>query len=134
MEFKQIGNGNGKAVAGAADVAGVAADFDGAKRFGKVRVGERYVFFRGLFRAEYGLLSEVAWIYMRQEDSQTSVCCGKATFETYFLIAVFRDGTEKKQQVEKAEEVKAAMEAVRAANPAVDVGFTADLKEKYGKA
>lgn len=109
----------------------VMRDLKDAKKYGKVSVGKRYLFFRGLFQGEYAALDDVVWIYLRQEDTQTSVCCGKATFETYFLMVVFKDGWVKKQRMERKEEAREAMEAVRRVNPAVDVGYTAELREKY---
>lgn len=129
MEFKRIGS---TAEAEARNTAEIGAEYKEAKKFGKVRVGKEHVFFSGLFTTEYAAADDIKWIYKRQEDSQTSVCCGQATFETYFLMAQLADGTVKKQRVETAEELKGAMEAIVALNDSVDVGFTPELKEKYG--
>ena len=95
-------------------------------------MGKEHVFFSGLFTTEYAEADDIKWIYKRQEDSQTSVCCGQATFETYFLMVQLADGTVKKHRVETAEELKGAMEAIASLNASVDVGFTPELKEKYG--
>ena len=129
MEFRKIGSTAGTEGKNAAEIA---AEYKEAKKFGKVRVGKEHVFFSGLFTTEYAEADDIKWIYKRQEDSQTSVCCGQATFETYFLMAQLADGTVKKHRVEKAEELKDAMDAIVALNDSVDVGFTPELKEKYG--
>ncbi len=126
MEFKKIGCAAG---ADGGNTAEIAAEYKEAKKFGKVRVGKDHVFFRGLFTTEYAAADDIKWIYKRQEDSQTSVCCGQATFETYFLMTQLADGTVKKHRVEKAEELKDAMDAIAALNDSVDVGSRRDLKE-----
>ena len=129
MEFRKIGSIAGTEGKNAAEIA---AEYKEAKKFGKVRVGKEHVFFSGLFTTEYAEADDIKWIYKRQEDSQTSVCCGQATFETYFLMAQLADGTVKKHRVETAEELKGAMETIASLNASVDVGFTPELKEKYG--
>lgn len=129
MEFRKIGSIAGMEGKNAAEIA---AEYKEAKKFGKVRVGKEHVFFSGLFTTEYAEADDIKWIYKRQEDSQTSVCCGQATFETYFLMAQLADGTVKKHRVETAEELKGAMETIASLNASVDVGFTPQLKEKYG--
>ena len=129
MEFRKIGSTAGTEGKNAAEIA---AEYKEAKKFGKVRVGKEHVFFSGLFTTEYAEADDIKWIYKRQEDSQTSVCCGQATFETYFLMAQLADDTVKKHRVETAEELKGAMEAIASLNASVDVGFTPELKEKYG--
>ena len=129
MEFRKIGSTAGTEGKNAAEIA---AEYKEAKKFGKVRVGKEHVFFSGLFTTEYAEADDIKWIYKRQEDSQTSVCCGQATFETYFLMAQLADGTVKKHRVETVEELKGAMEAITSLNASVDVGFTPQLKEKYG--
>ncbi|MDD7602940.1 MAG: hypothetical protein PUK54_10190 [Firmicutes bacterium] len=129
MEFRKIGSIAGMEGKNAAEIA---AEYKEAKKFGKVRVGKEHVFFSGLFTTEYAEADDIKWIYKRQEDSQTSVCCGQATFETYFLMAQLADGTVKKHRVETAEELKGAMETIASLNASVDVGFTPELKEKYG--
>ena len=129
MEFRKIGSTAGTEGKNAAEIA---AEYKEAKKFGKVRVGKEHVFFSGLFTTEYAEADDIKWIYKRQEDSQTSVCCGQATFETYFLMAQLADGTGEKHRVETAEELKGAMEAIASLNASVDVGFTPELKEKYG--
>ncbi|MGN1143902.1 MAG: DUF6709 family protein [Anaerovoracaceae bacterium] len=129
MEFRKIGSTAGTEGKNAAEIA---AEYKEAKKFGKVRVGKEHVFFSGLFTTEYAEADDIKWIYKRQEDSQTSVCCGQATFETYFLMAQLADGTVKKHRVETAEELKGAMETIASLNASVDVGFTPELKEKYG--
>ena len=128
MEFRKIGSTAGTEGKNAAEIA---AEYKEAKKFGKVRVGKEHVFFSGLFTTEYAEADDIKWIYKRQEDSQTSVCCGQATFETYFLMAQLADGTVKKHRVETAEELKGAMETIASLNASVDVGFTPELKEKY---
>ncbi|MCI6012451.1 MAG: hypothetical protein MRZ97_06620 [Firmicutes bacterium] len=128
MEFKRIGS------AAAGDGRQVAEEYRKAEKFGKVRVGKEHVFFSGLFTTEYAALPDIKWIYKRQEDTQSSVCCGQATFETYFLMAHLADGSEKKHRIETAEELKGAMQAIQKANPSVDAGFTPELKKKYGRA
>ena len=128
MEFRKIGSIAGMEGKNAAEIA---AEYKEAKKFGKVRVGKEHVFFSGLFTTEYAEADDIKWIYKRQEDSQTSVCCGQATFETYFLMAQLADGTVKKHRVETAEELKGAMETIASLNASVDVGFTPELKEKY---
>lgn len=129
MEFRKIGSTAGTEGKNAAEIA---AEYKEAKKFGKVRVGKEHVFFSGLFTTEYAEADDIKWIYKRQEDSQTSVCCGQATFETYFLMAQLADGTVKKHRVETAKELKGAMETIASLNASVDVGFTPELKEKYG--
>ena len=47
-------------------------------------------------------------------------------------MAQLADGTVKKHRVETAEELKGAMETIASLNASVDVGFTPELKEKYG--
>ena len=100
MEFRKIGSIAGMEGKNAAEIA---AEYKEAKKFGKVRVGKEHVFFSGLFTTEYAAADDIKWIYKRQEDSQTSVCCGQATFETYFLMAQLADGTHILQRLAHAD-------------------------------
>lgn len=98
-------------------------DYQNAAQYGAVLVGERYLFHKGFTQVKYLPLEEIVWCYMRQEDSNITLCCGKGTLPTYFLVAVTASKVCMKVAVERSQDVKAALQAIAKRNPQVAIGY-----------
>jgi hypothetical protein len=102
-----------------------------AKRFGRVAMGETVLFYPSVFKAGYLPYSDIVWAYMRQEDCEAKMCCGRTTIESFFLMAVTSEGKLKKAAAERKENVKQLLEVIQQKNPQVETGYSKEKAEKY---
>ena len=78
-------------------------------------------------------LGEMVWVYMRQEDSSATLCCGRMTIESYFLMIHMADKTVHKFPFETAEAVKDMMAEISRRNPNVVCGYSEEKKAIFTK-
>lgn len=69
-------------------------EFETSSRYGKVRIGQKVIFWKkGLFW--YCVkLEEINRIFRRIEAVDTKMCCGNVNFDIQKLVLVLKDGTE----------------------------------------
>ena len=80
-------------VNGSVDSPEVSADFEAAKVFDKLRVGELGVYFRDGFKTKYIPYEYMDRAFIRVHQTRGRMCCGETTFN-YFRIVFVHDGKE----------------------------------------
>ncbi len=109
----------------------VEQDFSQAADFGRVLVGANYFFYSKLMEIKYIPLKDIVWSYMRQEDSNLTLCCGKGTLSTYYLMTVIASGEKKKIELETRESVLAVLERLREADPRIQIGYSEEIAAQF---
>ena len=71
----------------------VAEEYESAGRFDKVRVGDTGVFFPYNLSIKYIPYKYIDRVFIRINEVNGKLCCGKATFQ-YFRLVFVRDGKE----------------------------------------
>ena len=98
-------------------------DLSQARKVGKVRLGERFLFFSRFAGGSYMPYSEVVHAYLRQEEVNAKLCCGRANFDQFYLMLMGSDGALRKHQVTDKEKGKLALEHIARRNPDCLIGY-----------
>ena len=99
------------------------ADLLAAQKVGKVRLGELVLFFSRFAGGTCMPYSEVKHAYIRQEEVNAKLCCGRANFDQFFLMLMGSDGKLRKHQVDDMAQGKLALEHIARLNPACQIGY-----------
>jgi len=102
-----------------------------AERFGRVRVGDAHVFASGITGVRWLPIDDIAWAYMRKEDSRITCGCCAGTLSTYALVLYTAGGRSWKIDVERKPEAEHALAAIARRNPRAETGYSAELAQKY---
>ena len=78
-------------VKGTVDSVEVAEDFAAAEQFDKVKVGKLGVYFKEGFRTKYLSYQDFDRVFIRINEVDGKLCCGKSTFQ-YFRLVFVRNG------------------------------------------
>ncbi len=70
------------------------ADFVSARKFSKVKVGQKAIFWRSGLRRYAVPLDQLQRIYRRVEHVYGKLCCGGRNFDMEWLVLVHSDGSE----------------------------------------
>lgn len=101
----------------------VAADYEAAEVFDKIRVGKHGVYFKEGFKTRFMAYSRLERVFIRVQEVNGRLCCGNTTF-AYFRLVFVVDGKEFADTISENEKaVFAALDAIRAAAPALATGF-----------
>jgi len=98
------------------------ADFHQARSLGRVRLGERFIHihkFSGTRSLPYNQISR-AWV--RQEEVISSLCCGRANFDQFYLMIQEKDGLLLRGQVPHKQAGLDCLARIRAEAPDVLIG------------
>lgn len=106
-------------------------DLEQADKFAKIAIGKQCIYYTGLLQTSYLPLSEIVWAYMRQEDCQGKLCCGRMNFESFFLMVTTGDKKQKKSNLEKSDDVKRILDLLKERNPQIEIGYSQEKAEKY---
>ena len=106
-------------------------DFEQAEKFKKVAVGEKCIYYMGLMQTKYLPLSEIVWAYMRQEDCEGTMCCGRMAFSSFFLMVTTGDKKQQKTYLDDAKDVKAILALLEERNPRMESGYSKERAVKY---
>ncbi len=98
-------------------------DFSAAWEAGRVRLGESCLFFPKFSGTTYLPYSQIVNAYLRQEEVNANLCCGRANFDQFFLMVRGTDGQLRRGQVLSKEKGKEALALLAAANPAIEIGY-----------
>ena len=90
-------------------------EFSAAWEAGRVRLGESCLFFPKFSGTTYLPYSQIVNAYLRQEEVNANLCCGRANFDQFFLMV--------RGQVLSKEKGKEALALLAAANPAIEIGY-----------
>ena len=109
--------------AGAVCDAAVAADFDSAQRFDKVLVGALGVYYRDGFKIKYVPYAALERAFIRVQEVNGRLCCGKAVFAYFRLILVVagKEWGDVMSEDEKA--MDDALAEIARRSPATAIGF-----------
>ena len=99
------------------------SDLRGAQNLGKVRLGELVLFFSRFSGGTFMPYSQVEHAYLRQEEVNARLCCGRANFDQFFLMLKGSDGVLRKHQVKDREAAQTALERIARKNPNCLIGY-----------
>ena len=99
------------------------SDLRGAQNLGKVRLGELVLFFSRFSGGTFMPYSQVEHAYLRQEEVNAKLCCGRANFDQFYLMTQGSDGKIRKAQVQSLKAGKDALNIISAANPNAEIGY-----------
>ena len=103
--------------------AALAADYESALRFDKVLVGVQGVYYRDGFKLKFVPYDALERAFIRIQEVNGKLCCGKATFAYYRLILVVggKEWGDIISEDEKA--MDDALAAIAARSPSTAIGF-----------
>ena len=99
------------------------AEAESARAVGKVKLGEQVALFSRFAGGSYMPYSEMVNAYVRQEEVNAKLCCGRANFDQFFLMIMGSDGTLRKHQVPDMAAGKLALEHIAQKNPNCIIGY-----------
>ena len=99
------------------------ADLLAAQKVGKVRLGELGLFISRFSGGTFIPYSEVKHAYLRQEEVNAKLCCGRANFDQFFLMLMGSDGKLRKHQVDDMAKGKLVLEYIARINPDCQIGY-----------
>ena len=103
--------------------AAVAADFAGAAKFDKALVGGLGVYYRDGFKIKYVPYSALERAFIRIQEVNGRLCCGKAVF-AYFRLILVVNGREWGDVISEDEKaMDEALAAIAQRSPATAIGF-----------
>ena len=110
-------------VKGTVDSVEVAEDFAGAQQFDKVKVGKLGVYFKEGFHTKYLSYQDFDRVFIRINEVNGKLCCGKSTFQ-YFRLVFVRDGKEFTDVISEDEKaMDGALARIRELCPEMATGF-----------
>ena len=101
----------------------LASDLSSARELGKVRLGQECVYFTKFSGTGYLPYGQVAGAWLRQEEVNANLCCGRANFDQFFLMVQCREGKLLKAEVPNKDLGKEALSLLSAANPDIEIGY-----------
>ena len=100
----------------------VAADFDGAQKYDKLKVGKLGVYYRDGFKTRFLAYDKLEQAFIRVQEVRGSMCCGQAIF-SYFRMVFVSGGKEYADIMSEDEKaMDAALAAIAQAAPALKIG------------
>ncbi len=99
------------------------AELRQARNAGKVKLGDQVLFFSRLAGGSYMPYAEVVHAYLRQEEVNAKLCCGRANFDQFYLMLLGSDGVLRKHQVSDLASGKLALEHIAQRNPNCLIGY-----------
>lgn len=116
MKFKPVCAG---CALSAAELEG---DWAQARDIGKVRLGEHCLFFARFAGAACLPYRQVARVWLRQEEVNANMCCGRVSLDQFYLMVQTTDGQTLRGQVLDKDCGKAALAHTAARSPEAQVG------------
>ncbi len=110
-------------VSGSVESAELSADYAAAEKFDSVRVGRLGVFFREGFRTRFLSYSDFERVFIRINEVNGKLCCGKAVFQ-YFRLVFVRNGKEYADVMSENEKaMDEALARIAELSPSTLIGF-----------
>ena len=101
----------------------LSAEAENARTLGKVKLGEQVALFSRFAGGSYMPYSEMVNAYVRQEEVNAKLCCGRANFDQFYLMLMGSDGALRKHQVTDKEKGKLALQHIARRNPDCLIGY-----------
>lgn len=112
-----------RGIHGVIDSAELLADFEAAKRFDNVWVGDLGVYYKDGFKTNYISYAELERVFIRVQEVNGKLCCGRAVFYYYRLVFVV-DGEEYADVITETEGLyDKALPVIGEKAPSVALGF-----------
>ena len=100
-----------------------APDYEQAQVFDKLRVGREGVYFRDGFRTRFIPYTDMDRVFIRIQEVNGRMCCGRATF-AYYRLVFCKDGAEFADVLSENEKAMDEALACIAANaPQLAIGY-----------
>ena len=98
-------------------------DFQQARDLGKVRLGQSGCYFTRFSGNLCLPYDHIARAWLRQEEVNDNLCCGRAKFDQFFLMVQDRDGTVNKGEVVSKELGKEGLTLISQYQPGAEIGY-----------
>lgn len=107
---------------GTVESAEIAADFDSAVKYERVKIGKLGVYYRDGLKTRYIPYADMERAFLRVQEVNGRLCCGNTTFAYYHLIFIV-NGKECGDILSEDEKLmKDALAAISAAAPGLAIG------------
>ena len=94
-----------------------------AEDLGKIRAGERCLFYPKFTYVGCLPYEELSQLYLRKEEVVARLCCGTADLSPVFVMAVGNDGEIRKTQIRDQQSGQALLDYVAKQAPQVKIGY-----------
>lgn len=101
------------------------ADYTQARELGRVRLGQRALYFSHLTWTGVLPLDQVERTYLRIEDVPVGMGCRRVLMGQHYLMAVLRNGETRKAAVNSRQEGDWVLEQIHAQAPDIKIGYEA---------
>ena len=99
------------------------ADYTRARELGRVRLGQRALYFSHLTWTGVLPLDQVERAYLRIEDVPVGMGCRRVPMGQHYLMAVLRNGETRKAAVNSRQEGDWALEQIQRQAPEIKIGY-----------
>ena len=101
------------------------ADYTQARELGRVRLGQRTLYFSHLTWTGVLPLDQVERAYLRIEDIPVGMGCRRVPMGQHYLMAVLRNGENRKAAVNSRQEGDWVLEQIHTQSPDIKIGYEA---------
>ena len=98
------------------------ADLHQARSLGQVRLGERFIHIRKFSGTRSLPYHQISRAWVRQEEVNANLCCGRANFDQFYLMIQEKDGLLLRGQVPHKQAGLDCLARIRAEAPDVLIG------------
>lgn len=110
---------------GSLESAALSADYEGAQRFDKLRVGKLGVYFKEGLKNRFIPYEYIHRAFIRIHEVNGKLCCGTSVFQ-YFRLVFVHDGKEFADLISEQEStMDKALELIHQLAPDIAIGFEA---------
>jgi len=106
-----------------ADEAALQSEYTAARNLGKVRLGEAHLFFSKFSGTSYLSYSQIRHAWIRIEEVNARLCCGRANFDQIFLMVEDNEGSIRRADMKSREQAQNALTAISQRNPSAEIGY-----------
>lgn len=99
------------------------ADYTQARELGRVRLGQRALYFSHLTWTGVLPLDQVERAYLRIEDVPVGMGCRRVPMGQHYLMAVLRNGETRKAAVNSRQEGDWVLEQIHTQAPDIKIGY-----------
>jgi len=110
-------------IKGAVELPELAADFENSVRFESVWVGDLGVYYKSGFRTIFISYEEMERAFIRIQEVNGKLCCGKATFAYNRLVFVVKGKEYAEAMTEHETAFDEALELISKKAPSLPIGF-----------
>ena len=98
-------------------------EYNSARSIGKLRFGDTRVFFPKFSGVSYLPYAQIAHAWLRVEEVNAKLCCGRANFDQHFLMVKDTDGSVRRAELKDRKQADEALAFIAAHNPSAEIGF-----------